>query len=390
MNHLLPQQRGARESLTSYQARGGYRMLEKAIARTPHDVIVDIQTSGLRGRGGAGYLTGLKWEQVAGASGDHYLVVNGAEGEPGSFKDRALMTEAPHRLLEGMLVASHAIGAKEIYLYINDLFVDSIASLRQAMDEIREVGLWGPLGRIVTPIYLVPETHVYIAGEETALINALMGLPAQPWHKPPYPTEKGFRGCPTVVNNVETLAAVPLALWEPGEFQLAPPMLFSISGDVRRPGVYEACLGVCLADLLDETGGPLEGDSWLALLPGGYSMPMIPAQALDFPLTHASFEERKSGLGASIIVIGQKTGVSRAVYDVLTFFQKETCGKCPMCVKGTEKLAAGWLPVLESGLTVEIANQVLTMAHKYQKKGVCSYLDSAARFAAAASEWVAL
>jgi NADH-quinone oxidoreductase subunit F len=330
------------------------------------------------GRGGAGFPTAKKWRLAREAPGDaRYLVVNGAEGEPGSVKDRELMARAPHAVLEGIAIAAYAIGAREVLFYVNDLFTDAVAALRGALKEAQAAGFLEG-----TAVTLRPESHVYIAGEETALINALMGEPPKPWHKPPYPTTRGYRGQPTVVNNVETLAAVAVALGRGAAwFREHRPTLFSVSGDVARPGVYEAPLGLPLRELLARAGGPVPGTEWLAALPGGYSLPPLFPEDFDVPLHPEALRARGSGLGASLIAVSTRRTLGAVASQVLEFFARESCGKCPVCVRGTRVLADQLAPAATRPLTAEEGRELLAAALRFRHKGICSFLDTAAHFA---------
>ncbi len=372
------------ESLDAYRARGGYAGWERARGLEPARVVAEVEAAGLLGRGGAGFPTGVKWRLTRAApGGTRYLVVNGAEGEPGSIKDRLLMACAPHAVLEGLLIAAHALEATAVLFYINDEFTAAIAALTQAVAELPAVPGAGPW---VDRLTLVPETHVYIAGEETALINVLMHEPAQPWHKPPYPSDRGYRGSPTAVNNVETLAAVA-ALWQHDAswFQAQRPALFSVSGDVQRPGVYERPLGYRMDRLLADAGGPPAGHTFTAVLPGGYSMaPVFPAQ-FGVELESAALAALGSGLGASIIAVATNRTLGMVAHDILAFFARESCGKCPVCVKGSKNLAEALEPARSGALSEEQLTAVLALAAKYRKKGICSFLDSAAQVALAMS-----
>lgn len=371
------------EDLEAYRSRGGYRGLERALTMPPAAVVREVSESGLKGRGGAGFPTGTKWELVRAAGGaERYLVVNGAEGEPGSFKDRRLMTEAPHAVVEGLLIAAYALEASSVLFYINDEFADAVAALTEAVGEATAAGYVGAEGRVPVELHLIPETHVYIAGEETALINVLMGKPAQPWHKPPYPSTEGYQGKPTAVNNVETLAAVAVILQRGAEwFSVHRPALFSLTGDVLEPGVYELSLGTPLRDLLQEAGGPQPGSLFRAVLPGGYSMPALFPEQFDVPLDGESLRTAGSGLGASIIAVGTNRTLTEVAHEVMAFFARESCGKCPVCVKGTANMARS----LEgrTHLDPEAGRAFLALALKYRHKGICSFLDTAAHFSEA-------
>ncbi len=362
-----------RESYSEYVGRGGYRTAwAKVRAMEATAVRTAVLSAGLRGRGGAGFPTAKKWELATAVEASRrVLIINGAEGEPGSFKDRTLMTLAPHRVLEGILIAAHAIQATDILFYINDQFGDSISSLEHALREAEQDGL------PVSMIKLLPETHTYIAGEETALINALMGLPAQPWHKPPYPTTQGYQGHPTIVNNAETVAVLPI-IFEKGVtwFVRNQPMLFSVSGDVKRPGVYEMPLGTPLRQLLDITGGPSQ-NSIQAVLPGGFSMPWLKPEQFDTPLDYESLRLLGTGLGGSIIVIGDERSLYDQTRQIANFFAQETCGKCPLCVRGTRTLAQQ-MAELANTFNPEAVGTLVQSAKKFRHKGICSFLDTAA------------
>ncbi|MCL5116738.1 MAG: SLBB domain-containing protein [Firmicutes bacterium] len=381
--YTLLSERHERETLRAYCQRGGYQSFTRAVQKTPEEIVARIAQAQLTGRGGANYPTAAKWDAVLHGPGPHYLIVNGAEGEPGSYKDRTVMEEVPHRLLEGLLIAAHAIQADEILIYVNDQFATAIESLRSALEELVASDIRTP----PVPIDILPENHVYIAGEETALINALMGNPAKPWHKPPYPTERGFRDCPTAVNNVETLAWVSIALADPDEFQAKRPQLFSVTGAVALPGVYEVSRPVTLRELLEEAGGELPNNRWVAALPGGYSMPLVSASDFDVGLSLEALGELGTGLGASLIVVGEHPGVALVAQQILRFFAEESCGKCPVCSRATREFDSLWNQLL-ADQSVEAANELLRLADKHRKKGICSYLDTAARFAQNAEGWI--
>lgn len=380
---ILPHSATGWERLDAYRNRGGYRGLARALELDPETVADWLLQADLRGRGGAGYPTGKKWLAVIRhTETERYLVVNGAEGEPGAVKDRRLMATAPHAVVEGLLIAAWAVRATAVLVYVNIDFQDAARALGGALEEATEAGWTGPGGRVDVPVKLLLEPHVYIAGEETALLNVLMGKPAQPWHKPPYPTEKGLWGKPTVVNNVETLAAAAVVLREgPEWFRSRRPMLFSVSGDVRRPGVYEAPLGTPLADLLERAGGPPPGERFHAVLPGGYSMPPLFPEQFAVPLDYEPLAALGTGLGASLIAVATNRTLGEVAADILEFFARETCGKCPVCVKGTRVMADQLVPARGGPLSEAAQRELLTTAVKYRHKGICSFLDTAAHLA---------
>lgn len=379
MNHILPVSDQS-EDFASYRRRGGYDGLTRAMSIGPESVVDALSAADLRGRGGAAYPTGKKWRMVRESDAqERYLVVNGAEGEPGSFKDRTLMQRAPHLILEGILIAAWTLDATEILFYINDEFQDGLEALRRAIAQAEQEGMTGEGGRVPVPLKLLPETHVYLAGEETALIRVLMGEPAQPWHRPPYPTQRGYRDMPTVVNNVETLAMVPLILRHGAEwFKRHTPMLFSLSGDVRHPGVYEMALGSRLSDLLEAGGGAKPGQSLVAVLPGGFSMPLVGAEHFDVPLAYDALKSLGSGLGASIIAVDSHRRLEDLGLEIADFFRRTTCGRCPVCVKGTLAMAERWESAKGSSLDRDAATALTTLSAKYRHKGICSFLDTAA------------
>ena len=375
---------GPAESLMAYRHRGGYDALTQVLVMTPEEVIEAVESGGLVGHGGAGYPTASKWRAVRSRSGPRYLVVNAAEGEPGSYKDRQLLGRAPHQVLEGILIAARAIDASEILVYVNDQFAEVQTSLKQALGELVSSEFRSAM---TSPIRLVLETHVYIAGEETALLNVLMGRPAVPWPKPPYPTEEGYYGHPTVVNNVETLAHVPVILRRGGDwYRENRPTLFSVTGDVKRPGVYELPLGIGLRELIDRAGGPAPGQEVQAVLPGGYSMPWLTDEKLGVRLDPESLRALGSGLGASVIVIGSVRSLGAVAHQIAVFLARESCGTCPICVTGTARLARALAPALSRPLGADEAEAIVRLGAEHRHRGICALLDQAAHMALTGTE----
>ncbi|MBO0822312.1 MAG: SLBB domain-containing protein [Actinobacteria bacterium] len=369
---------GPAEDLATYRARGGYEALRSVQAADAAEIITAVGDAMLTGRGGAGFPAAAKWEAARQYPGPRYLVVNAAEGEPGSYKDRHLLARAPHQVLEGTLIAARAVDAAEIIVYINSEFQAAHQALADAIEELRAVGLAGTL----PPIRLLLENHVYIAGEETALLAVLMGRPAWPWPKPPYPTERGYLDRPTVVNNVETLAHVPVivrrgAAWYRGQ----QPALFSVTGDVARPGVFELPLGIPVRELISQAGGPLAGDRVAAVLPGGYSLPWLKPDQFGVTLEPEALKAAGTGLGASVIVVGEQQGLGLAAARVAAFFARETCQTCPICVTGTARLAQLLRPGADRPLTASASAEIAEVAAEHQGKGICTLLDSAASMA---------
>jgi NADH-quinone oxidoreductase subunit F len=294
------------------------------------------------------------------------------------MKDRVAMARIPHAVIEGILIAAHAIGASAVKIYVNNLFQDSLAALHAAIAEAADAGLFGILATPPPALEVVAETHVYIAGEETALLNVLMGKPAVPWHKPPYPADRGLMGLPTAVNNVETLVQAAAVLREGAmAYRALTPMLFSVSGDVATPGVHELPLGTPLSSLIAAAGGMRDGQAFQAVLPGGYSTPMLGSAALHLPLDYESVQAAGSGLGCSIIVVGAETSLARVTRDVMEFFAIESCGRCPTCVRGTRSLADGLAALGPTGPRPEMADALSAQALRLRHKGICSFLDTA-------------
>jgi len=373
------------ESLDNYRRRGGYEAFRRILHEGPQEVLSVISDAELRGRGGAAFPTARKWaELLKSPSRERYLVVNGAEGEPGSMKDRVLMGVAPHALLEGLLISGITLGVSQVIVYINNHFPEAVQALTDAYHEWQEefpvdVGF---------PIEFRAETHVYIAGEETALISVLNGEGAMPRLKPPYPTTDGYRHQPTVVNNVETLAHIPVILrlgasW----YRQHRPALFSVAGDVKNPGVYEVSRGISVRELLDLAGGPPAPMHIMGLLPGGYSMPWLTADQFHLALDEDSLKAAGSGLGASLIALGDHRSWQAVAAEILAFFARETCGQCPLCVRGT-RMFHDFLSLKDRPYTAQEVQQILDKAPKYRHKGICSFMDTAVRMAESAAPFL--
>ncbi len=340
-------------SLEEYRQKGGYRGWEKALREmSPDDVIEEVKASGLRGRGGAGFPCGAKWGFVPRIEGPKYLCCNADESEPGTFKDREIMEIEPHMLLEGVAIASYAIGANDAFIYIRGEYVTAADGLEAAIEEATRAGLFGAdaLGKgFDLRIHVFRGAGAYICGEETALLESLEGRRPMPRSRPPFPAVEGLYRRPTAVNNVETLANVPLILANGSAWyqtigvppRNTGPKIFCLSGRVKRPGNYELPLGsVTFRELIDQygggtsTGAPVKG-----VLPAGASAPIITADRLDTRLDYDSVQEAGSMLGsASLIVLDETVCIVRAAALMEEFFRHESCGKCTPCREGT-----GWL-----------------------------------------------
>jgi NADH-quinone oxidoreductase subunit F len=326
--------------LAEYQSIGGYGQVEKARAMTPDDLIAELQKANLRGRGGAGFPMGRKASLLDRKSPKpKYLVVNADESEPGAFKDREVMAKAPHRLLEGCLIAAHAIESQDVFIYIRGEYLTEYEILRRAVDETREAGIFGDVD-----ITVYRGAGAYICGEETALLDSLEGRRGQPRPRPPFPPIQGLYAAPTQINNVCTIATVPAILeLGPESFtNIGTPgspgtVLFSISGNVERPGNYELELGTSMRELIYTHAGGIAGGRQLkAVIPGGSSVPALTARQIDVPLDYDSLGAIGTFFGAaSLIVVDDRCCMVQLALRSTKFYMHESCGKCTPCREGT-------------------------------------------------------
>jgi NADH-quinone oxidoreductase subunit F len=329
----------------TYVAQGGYEALRHAVRSLAPKAVIDmIDASGLTGRGGANFPTGRKWHTVSDSPGVAYVVVNGKESEPGAFKDRELMEQLPHRVLEGALIAAHAVGADEVILFIRSRYGLAFRRMAEAVREAEAADIIGKLLRVHVHVHESPEA--YICGEETALIEALEGHRPMPRSKPPYPAVSGLNGRPTLVNNVETLANVPVIVskgpdWYRGLGMPDAPgtRVFSVSGLVQKPGTYECELGVPLDGLIELAGGLRPGRSLKAVIPGGTSTPLLKPGSAHVAMAPKPLQEAGSMLGtASVIVYDDTVCMVDVAANLSQFYRDESCGKCTPCRDGTELL----------------------------------------------------
>ncbi len=339
--------------LDDYVGRGGYAALKKVLAEkmTPEAVINEVKKSSLRGRGGAGFPSGLKWSFMPKAyAGTKYLCCNSDEGEPGTFKDRDLLRYNPHQVIEGMAIAAYAMGTAVGYNYIHGEVWDLYARFERALDEARAAGLIGQniLGSGFNfELYAHHGYGAYICGEETALLESIEGKKGQPRYKPPFPASYGLYGKPTTINNTETFAAVPWIIMNGGEkyLELGKPnnggtKLFSVSGHVVRPGVYEVPMGLPFPELLKMCGGMRGGRKLKACIPGGSSAPVLPAEIMmECTMDYDAIAKAGSMLGSgAVIVMDESVCMVRALERLSYFYFEESCGQCTPCREGT-----GWL-----------------------------------------------
>jgi NADH-quinone oxidoreductase subunit F len=351
MEPILLRARGTKNSrsIAAYRSAGGYRAIAKALKMEPAAVIAEVKASGLRGRGGAGFPTGVKWGFVPKDSPKpKYLICNADESEPGTFKDREIIHVDPHLLIEGIAISSYAIGANVAYIYIRGEFHAEGQMLEAAIAEAAAAGFLGDkiLGsRFNLAVHVHRGAGAYICGEETALIESLEGKRGLPRLKPPFPAVVGLFACPTVVNNVETLACVPHiiergAAWYAaiGTERSTGPKLFSVSGHVNRPGVYEVPMGVSFREIIDGLcGGVRGGRSLKAFIPGGSSCPVLPADKVDIGCDFESVAAAGSMLGSGgLIVMDETVDMVWALENLLTFYAHESCGQCTPCREGSD------------------------------------------------------
>ncbi|HJT19505.1 MAG TPA: NADH-quinone oxidoreductase subunit NuoF [Nitrospira sp.] len=354
-HRVLQQLSGPPWDIDAYINAGGYEAWKKCLRElSPEQVVQELKASGLRGRGGAGFPTGVKWDKVLNHRvKERYFVCNAGEHEPGTFKDRHLLKSIPHQLIEGCLIASRTAQAKASFIYVNHEYHEERDNLKKALAEATARGFVGKniLGTGIDIDLQVFEGHgSYVAGEETAMLESMQGRPAMPRQKPPfYPTDFGLYGKPTLVNNVETLCNIPRILhkgaaWftEVGTEKCPGTMMFSLSGAVNRPGVYEMPMGVTIRNLIETCGGGVPGGRKIkAVFPGGPAFSMVTADQLDLAMDFDSLKRAGTGLGsAGVIVVDDSTCMVRQTLRFSNFFKTESCGQCPPCRMGTINLAA--------------------------------------------------
>lgn len=348
-----PRQVTARLGVDPYAGASDYRVW-RAVRdgeRPAADIIADLKASGLRGMGGAGFPAGAKWELVRGAAGEvKYVICNADESEPGTFKDRHILTQAPHLVLEGMLLGAAVVGAGEAILYLRHEYPHPRAAFAAELERATAAGVLAGAPRV----RIFDSPGGYICGEETALLEALEGKRAEPRNKPPFPGTHGLWGRPTLINNVETFALTTALLAHGPEWYRAQgknggvgPKFIGLSGDVQRPGVYEVPMGITLREFIGDYGGGMrDGQALKAVMPGGASSGFLPASLLDTPLEFRALAALGSMLGSgAVVAIAEGRDMLDLALNVVRFFKNESCGKCVPCRVGTEKLVAmleGW------------------------------------------------
>lgn len=378
-------------SLDGYKKHGGYEMLAKALKMEPQKIIEEVKASGLRGRGGAGFSTGMKWGFLPNNGEPRYLLCNADESEPGTFKDRVMMEKAPHQLIEGMLIAAFAVKSHKAYIYIRGEYMGPAAILEKAIAEAKAAGLIGKniLGSgFDCDLDLYLGAGAYICGEETGLISSLEGYKGQPKLKPPFPAVQGYLKKPTIVNNVETLAAVVNIIRDGGQGyrkygteKSAGTKLFSISGNVNKPGTYEVPLGYKMIDLINiECGGLKPGRKLKAVVPGGSSAPVLTAEEAErATLDYECLAGMGSMLGSGAIIVIDDSNCMVDVLSTIThFYHHESCGQCTPCREGT-----GWIEKIIHSIIHGHAkpgdiDMLLKIADNMKGRTICALSDAAA------------
>lgn len=375
--------------LSSYTRRGGYRALRKALAMDSKAVMAEVKDSQLRGRGGAGFPTGMKWSFVPQDNPNpKYLVVNGDESEPGTCKDIPLMMASPHTLVEGVIISSYAIGVHTAFIYVRGEVLHVIRRVQQAVAEARAAGF---LGRNILgtgydlEIVVHAGAGAYICGEETALLDSLEGRRGQPRLRPPFPAVAGLYASPTVINNVESIASVPAILlngkdWFAGmgTEKSKGYTIYSLSGHVKQPGQFEAPMGITLRTLIDLAGGMRDGHELKFFTPGGSSTPILTAEHLDLPLDYEGMASAGTMLGTKALQIFDETvSVVRTTLRWVEFYKHESCGKCTPCREGT-----WWMVQLLSDFEAGRAREgdiekLLDMCENIGGRSFCALADGA-------------
>ncbi len=378
-------------SLEGYKKFDGYKMLKKAFKMSPQQIIDEVKSSGLRGRGGAGFPTGVKWGFLPDNGEERYLLCNADEGEPGTFKDRKMMERAPHQLIEGMIISAFAVNSHKGYIYIRGEYSYAAKVLEQAIKEAYDAGL---LGKNILDsgfdfdLDIYRGAGAYICGEETGMISSLEGLKGQPKLKPPFPAIKGYLGKPTIVNNVETLASVIYILRDGvdgyrkyGTEKSAGTKLFSVSGNINKPGTYEVPLGYPLMDLINnECGGLKPGRKLKAVIPGGSSAPVLTAEECQKAnMDYESLAQLGSMLGSgAVIIIDDSNCMVDMLNVIMHFYHHESCGQCTPCREGT-----GWLHKVVSSISsgtgrLQDIDLVDEVASRMMGRTICALSDAAA------------
>lgn len=380
-------------TIKTYESAGGYKVWRKILKEKtpPAEIIATLKLSGLRGRGGAGFPTGLKWSFINNTTpGQKYVVCNSDEGEPGTFKDRDILRFNPHQLIEGMAIAGYVMGATVGYNYIRGEFAEPIARMEAALIEAQAAGLLGKnilKSGVDFDLYNIFGAGAYICGEETALMNSIEGKKGLPRFKPPFPANHGVYGRPTTINNTETFASVPVVLEKGGQWHLDQGLpnnggykIFSVSGHVNKPGNYEIPLGTPFKDLLKLAGGMRGGKKLKAVIPGGSSAPVLPASVmLDLTMDYDAIAKAGSMLGSgAVIVMDQDTCMVKVLSRIADFYFEESCGQCTPCREGTGWMARMLRRIVEGNGTTADLIKLRDIASNIMGHTICALGDAAA------------
>ncbi len=380
-------------TLDAYKSQQGYTALEKILKEQtdPNTLIETLKTSNLRGRGGAGFPPGIKWSFMPrDCEGPSFIVCNSDEGEPGTCKDRDILRYNPHAVIEGMIIAGYTMGCSAGYNYIRGEFSEPIARFEQALEDARKAGY---LGKNILGSGMDFDIHVhlgagaYICGEETALLESIEGKKGQPRYKPPFPAQYGLFGAPTTINNTETLASVPTIMRRGGEWfrdlgvkNSGGTKLFSVSGHVENPGNFEVPMGIPFKELLEMAGGIWKGRKLKAVIPGGSSVPVVPAEImLEANMDYDGLSEIGTAIGAGSVIVMDETACMVSMLERLTYFyHEESCGQCTPCREGT-----GWLYRIVKRInngtgTPEDLDTLLDVANRIEGHTICALGDAAA------------
>tara|TARA_B100000674_G_scaffold496458_1_gene526716 strand:- start:1063 stop:2352 length:1290 start_codon:yes stop_codon:yes gene_type:complete len=380
--------------LSTAKSIGDWKNTKKFIAKGREWIVEEIKASGLRGRGGAGFSTGMKWSFMPKETGGRpvYLTINADEGEPGTCKDREILRNEPHKIIEGALLASTAVGASSAYVYIRGEFFREGEALQRAIDEAYAAGLIGKNScgsGFDFDIHVQMGAGAYICGEESALIQSLEGKPGQPRLKPPFPANVGLYGCPTTVNNVESIAVVPTILrrgakWFSsfGRENNKGTKLFCISGHVNNPCVVEETMGITMQQLIDTHAGGVRGgwDNLLAVIPGGASVPMIPKSLCEEAIMdYDGLREHGSGLGTgAVMVMDKSTDVIKAISRLSKFYAHESCGQCTPCREGTGWMSRMMERMVTGDMSIEEIDILQDVTKQIEGHTICALGDAAA------------
>ena len=380
-------------SLATYLSIGGYKVWRRILKEKPDpiNIINEVKLSGLRGRGGAGFSTGLKWSFISkDVKGQKYVVCNSDEGEPGTFKDRDILRYNPHQLIEGMAIAGYVIGATIGYNYIRGEFYEPIHAMEKALEEAKDAGFLGEnifKSGVDFNLYNVHGAGAYICGEETALMESLEGKKGQPRFKPPFPANFGVYGRPSNINNTETYASIPVIIEKGGKWhlELGKPnnggcKIFSVSGHVNKPGNYEIPLGTPFSELLKLAGGIKNNRSLKAVIPGGSSAPILPADIINnINMDYDSIAKAGSMLGSgAVIVMDDTTCMVKALHRIAHFYADESCGQCTPCREGTTWMYKVLNRIISGNGNVSDIDLLNSIAFNICGRTICALGDAAA------------